>query len=155
MTGACDVTSDRLLRAYGFVFLFLKDKWHDFLFFTKLCEILPKCCKNNYVFTFMWLTIRHHLELLAISPTWMFVLVCYSRLCNANFVSISIGWLRNRRLVHVTSRVVQPRYRKLEVPNGVLCSAWVQQQMNQRQWTELFLVSKGRPAEKSLDPHNF
>jgi hypothetical protein len=33
----------------------------------------------------------HHLELLAISPTWMFVLVCYSRLCNANFVSISIG----------------------------------------------------------------
>jgi hypothetical protein len=34
---------------------------------------------------------EHHLELLAISPTWMFVLVCYSRLCNANFVSISIG----------------------------------------------------------------
>jgi hypothetical protein len=33
----------------------------------------------------------HHLELLAISPTRMFVLVCYSRLCNANFASISIG----------------------------------------------------------------
>jgi hypothetical protein len=25
----------------------LKDKWHDFEFFTKLCEILPKCCKNR------------------------------------------------------------------------------------------------------------
>jgi hypothetical protein len=28
----------------------------------------------------------------------------------------------------------------------------VQQQRNQRQWTEFFLVPKGRPAEKSLDP---
>ena len=34
----------------------------------------------------------------------------------------------------------------------VLCSVWVQQQRNQRQWTEFFLVPKGRPAEKSLDP---
>ena len=59
----------------------------------------------------------HHLELLAISPTWMFVLVCYSRLCNANFVSISIGWFRNRWLAHVTSRVVQPRYRTQNMHN--------------------------------------
>jgi hypothetical protein len=31
----------------------------------------------------------HHLELLAISPTWMFVLVCYSRLCKNNYFSLS------------------------------------------------------------------
>jgi hypothetical protein len=36
-------------------------------------------------------TPTHSQGSLAISPTWMFVLVCYSRLCNANFVSISIG----------------------------------------------------------------
>jgi hypothetical protein len=59
----------------------------------------------------------HHLELLAISPTWMFVLVCSSRLCYVNFVSISINWFRNGWLAHVTSRVGQPRYRTQNLHN--------------------------------------